>query len=129
MSCHLINMMVRTVLLAKDETKELIDTILKIPRENRNRNDTCVEFVKNLKFIWTHGTQIERLATLGWDDRESLEIFCSILDNLDELKREYQKELENHGGKEPPELKDSDIKIYEYETNKLVTRTSNSPRI
>lgn len=118
MSCHLINMMMRSILLAKNENKELVDAMIQMPSNQRKQNDTVIQFVKNLKFVWSHGTQIERLATLGWNEAEGIDIFCNILDNIDQIRKEYFEELQKHGGVEPPELKDSDISIYEAEVNR-----------
>jgi len=111
MSFHTITMMVRWAVTADKPTATLLDDLKKLPLNTRKNDPRVLSIVQELKQKWSSGTKIERLATLGWIEYDSISIFCEMLDNLDKLRKEYLDQVILNGV--PPELKDDDVGAYE----------------
>jgi hypothetical protein len=119
MSFHAITMFVRWAVSADQKTSELLDTLKALPMDTRKRDPRALRIVQDLKTVWSRGTKIERLATLGWIEHDSLMLFCEMLDNLDSLRSQYAEQVRLNGA--PPELRDEDLGAYEkaiWEENK-----------
>ena len=82
-------MMVHVFMNPGEKDREIIDYIEKLPVETRETNDTVKQYVSALKFRWERGTKIERLATLGWNDQDSVRMLCSLIDNKERIRAEY----------------------------------------
>jgi hypothetical protein len=104
-------MMVRWAVTADKPTATLLDDLKKLPLNTRKNDPRVLSIVQELKQKWSSGTKIERLATLGWIEYDSISIFCEMLDNLDKLRKEYLDQVILNGV--PPELKDDDVGAYE----------------
>lgn len=111
MSFHTTTMLVRWVVSADEKTTSLLDELKNLPLEQLIKDDRVISIVKTLKLQWSSGTKIERLATLGWIEYDSIYIFSNILKNIDNLRTEYKQQIKLHGP--PPPLKDEDLKSYE----------------
>jgi hypothetical protein len=111
MSFHTTTMLVRWVVSTDEKTSSLLDELKNLPLEQLIKDDRVISIVKNLKLQWSSGTKIERLATLGWIEYDSIYIFSNILKNIDNLRTEYKQQIKLHGT--PPPLKDEDLKSYE----------------
>lgn len=104
-------MMVRWAVTADAATSALLDTLCKIPLAQRKHDNRVIQIVRNMKAQWLRGTKIERLATLGWTESESIDIFCNMLDKLGELRQTFAEELQKSGPL--PALCDEDVEKYE----------------
>jgi hypothetical protein len=104
-------MFVQWAVTADKKTSDLLDQLKKIPLEDRKRESRISQIVQDLKIKWSSGTKIERLATLGWIEYDSISIFCNMLDQLDQLRQEYSEQVKINGT--PPPFKDEYIKDYE----------------
>ena len=111
-------MMVRWAVMADPETAKMLDEMKQIPIAQRKKDRRIIETVRGLKEKWLKGTRIERIASLGWIEDESIGFFCQMLDQLDALRKEYADEVAKKGV--PPELKNTDYDQY--------TKTSNEAR-
>lgn len=111
MSFHAITMFVRWAVSADQKTAELLDSLKVLPMNTRKRDPRALRIVQELKSQWSRGTKIERLATLGWIEHDSLMLFCEMLDNLDSLRSQYREQVRLNGA--PPELRDEDVVAYE----------------
>jgi hypothetical protein len=111
MSFHAITMFVRWAVSADQKTSELLDSLKALPMSVRKKDPRALRIVQDLKTIWSRGTKIERLATLGWIEYDSLMVFCEMLDNLDSLRSQYAEQVRINGA--PPELRDEDVTAYE----------------
>lgn len=111
MSFHTITMFVRWAVSADQKTAELLDTLRKLPIDTRKRDQRTINIVQDLKSTWSRGTKIERLATLGWIEHDSIMLFCEMLDSLDNLRAQYAEQVKLNGT--PPELRDEDLQAYE----------------
>lgn len=109
-------MMVRWSVTADKKTADILDQLRKLPLDQRRKNPLVKQFVTDMYKSWSTGTKIERLAILGWREHDSIELFCNLLDNLPQLRKEYIGQMLLHG--KPPELKDEDLERYESESNK-----------
>lgn len=115
MSFHTITIMVRWAVTAEEKNLELVENFRKIPLEKRENDPEFRSFIANLKKQWTQGTKIERLATLGWNEAEACKTFSNILEELPNLKIQYNEQIKIHGN--PPELNDKDLDKYEKAIN------------
>jgi hypothetical protein len=104
-------MFVRWAVSADQKTAELLDSLKALPMDSRKRDPRSLSIVQNLKSNWSRGTKIERLATLGWIEHDSLMLFCEMLDSLDNLREQYTEQVKVNGT--PPELRDEDLVAYE----------------
>jgi hypothetical protein len=111
MSFHTVTMMVRWAVTADKQTATVLDNLKRLPMETRVRDPRVLQIVQEMKRKWSVGTKIERLATLGWLEFDSIAIFCNMLDNLDQLRKEYLEQVLINGL--PPDLNDDDIQSYE----------------
>jgi len=111
MSFHTVTMFVRWAVSADQKTAELLDSLKALPMDSRKRDPRSLSIVQNLKSNWSRGTKIERLATLGWIEHDSLMLFCEMLDSLDNLREQYTEQVKVNGT--PPELRDEDLVAYE----------------
>jgi hypothetical protein len=111
MSFHTVTMMTRWALLGTPEKNDLLDELKRIPFHTRKLDPRVIQIVKNFKNIWSNGNKIERLAVLGWQESESISIFCSMIDSIDELRKQYKEECQRHGS--PSELNDTNLSQYE----------------
>ena len=116
MSFNLITMLVRWVVTAQGGTYTLLDDLAKIPMVERKRDERVQYIVQFLKEKWLNGTKIEKMATLGWNEYETICIFCDIVENLAKLREQYAQEMLLYGGP-PPELSDADLEKYEEVAN------------
>jgi hypothetical protein len=113
MSFHTITMFVRWAVMADEKTIEFINDLRKLSLQERLREPRIIPYVEDLRKQWASGTKIEKLATLGWIPRESETLLCNVVENIEHLRKEYEKEVKKHGGIEPPNLKDEDVYLYE----------------
>jgi hypothetical protein len=104
-------MMVRFAVTADKATAQVLDELKTLPLETRKKDPRVLFIVQEMKNRWSSGTKIERLATLGWLEYDSIRIFCEMLDNLDILRKQYLENVMLNGL--PPDLKDEDIQEYE----------------
>ena len=111
MSFHTTTMLVRWVVSADEKTSSLLDDLKQLPIEQLSKDDRVISIIRTLKTQWSTGNKIERLATLGWIEYDSIVIFSNIIKNIDNLRSEYNKEIKLHGV--PPPLRDEDLKSYE----------------
>jgi hypothetical protein len=111
MSFHTITMLTRWAVTADEKTREQIDKISLLPRDNRHNHPELVDLVKQLHQKWNNGKKIERLATFGWIEGEVCKLFDSLLYQLPELRQQYLQAVKIHGI--PPELNDEDLERYE----------------
>lgn len=111
MSFHTITMLTRWAVTADEKTREQIDKISLLPRDNRHNHPELVALVQQLHEKWTNGKSIERLATFGWIEGEVCKLLDSLLYQLPELRQQYLDAVKIHGI--PPELNDKDLERYE----------------
>jgi hypothetical protein len=111
MSFHTITMFVRWAVSADQKTAELLNSLRDLPIATRKIDPRTLSIVQDLKSRWSRGTKIERLATLGWIEHDSIMLFCQMLDNLDSLRSQYDEQVRLNGA--PPELRDEDVQAYE----------------
>jgi hypothetical protein len=104
-------MFVRWAVSADQKTAELLDELKALPIDIRRRDPRTTAIVQGLKYSWSRGTKIERLATLGWIEHDSVMLFCQMLENLDSLRSQYAEQVRLNGT--PPELRDEDLGDYE----------------
>lgn len=117
MSFHTVTMMVRWAVTASPAEAAVLDELKLLPPQTRSKDLRVLEIVQGLRRKWSTGTKIERLATLGWLEYDSICIFCNMLDSLDQLRKEYLKEVLLHGS--PPDLNDEDVHSYEATVRKV----------
>jgi hypothetical protein len=118
-------MFVRWGISEDKEICKMIDEFKTIPLNDRKKDERVINIVRELKKKWSEGTKIERLATLGWIEYDSISIFCEMIDNIDKLREEYRENVKLNGV--PPELRDSDVEAYErvvWEENKKMKNRS-----
>lgn len=108
MSLHTTTMMVRYVVNAD---ASFMDELRLIPFDKRKNDPRIIELVRSLKTQWSQGTKIERLATLGWNEGDSCQLFSELIENLPQIRAEYSQQLRIHGN--PPELDDKDLEKFE----------------
>jgi hypothetical protein len=118
MSIHRITMIVRWAVNAKGSDNQLLSELKSLPSERRKNDPRLKDLMARLKNQWANGTRIEKLATLGWIDSESIDIFSDMLDNWAEISTQYKAELALRG--KPPPLDDKHLTEYE-NTVKIVT--------
>jgi hypothetical protein len=104
-------MFVRWAVSADQKTAELLNSLRDLPIATRKIDPRTLSIVQDLKSRWSRGTKIERLATLGWIEHDSIMLFCQMLDNLDSLRSQYDEQVRLNGA--PPELRDEDVQAYE----------------
>jgi hypothetical protein len=125
MSFHTVTMFVRWGISEDKEICKMIDEFKTIPLNDRKKDERVINIVRELKKKWSEGTKIERLATLGWIEYDSISIFCEMIDNIDKLREEYRANVLLNGV--PPELRDADVDAYEkavWEENKKMKNRS-----
>ena len=103
--------MVRWAVNAKGSDNQLLSELRSLPSERRKQDIRLKDLMTRLKNQWANGTRIEKLATLGWVDSESIGIFSDMLDNWAEISTQYRAELALRG--KPPPLDDKYLKEYE----------------
>lgn len=113
----MITMMVRWTVTADEKRRQFIEELRAVPLKDRINDDRVINTVKNLKETWMKGNRIEKLAILGWDDKEAVQTFCNILEQMDHIKQQYDEEVKQHGV--PPELRDEDAEKYEKYSNEM----------
>lgn len=111
MSFHAVTMFVRWAVSADQKTAELLDELKALPMDTRRRDPRTTAIVQGLKSQWSRGTKIERLATLGWIEHDSVMLFCQMLEDLDGLRSQYAEQVRLNGT--PPALRDEDLGAYE----------------
>jgi hypothetical protein len=104
-------MFVRWAVTADQKTAELLDSLKALPMSTRKTDPQTTAIVQGLKHSWSRGTKIERLATLGWIEHDSVMLFCQMLEDLDSLRAQYAEQVRVNGA--PPELRDEDLGAYE----------------
>lgn len=110
--------------LVKTGKKEVLDQLASIPLEERKTNEKIKRIVQTMYNVWKiSNKKIERLAVLGWDEAEMIAHFCAMLDNLQQIRSEYEHMSRMHGI--PNAVADRDIKKYERAV-KRVTNFSKS---
>jgi hypothetical protein len=102
---------------AVTEDKDTVDELCLIPYNNRHKNERIINIVRALREKWLRGTKIERMATLGWEEKECCQLLSDLLENLPKLRQEYQQEVEQHGL--PPDLDDKDFEKYTNSVNSV----------
>ena len=108
--------MVNWIITANKKVAAVLDELRALPKEERKKDPRVEKYVKNMYKKWQRGTKIERLATLGWMEYESICLFCDILEQLPKLRKQYMKEVQKYG--KPPKFRDEDIEKYEAESYK-----------
>jgi hypothetical protein len=111
MSFHTVTMFVRWAVSADQKTADLLDSLKSLPMSTRKTDQRTISIVQGLKNSWSRGTKIERLATLGWIEHDSVMLFCQMLEELDSLRSQYKEQVRVNGA--PPELRDEDLAAYE----------------
>lgn len=114
MSFHTTTCMINEIITAEGKLAEQINELSTLSYAKRKDNPQALQIVQDMKNRWQVGTKIERLATLGWMEYESLQLFCSIIDNLEQLKKEYNDQVRQYG--KPPPLREQNIDDYEKES-------------
>jgi len=117
MSFHTITMLVRFAVTAIPEQAQYLDELRAIPLSQRKDDQRVINLVKGLKEKWQKGSKIERLATFGWIEGETIELFCNMLDQLDTLREQYACEVARNG--QPTELKDEFMEDYEKKSREV----------
>lgn len=120
MSLHTITVIVRWVVTADAKTCELFDQLRAIPFGQREKDHRLVELVQTMKSKWSTGKKIERLATLGWDEKEICKLLSEMLENLPTLREEYAQQVNIHG--KPREWDDQDLERFNDAINKCRSR-------
>jgi hypothetical protein len=121
MSFHTITMMVRWAVTADDNTAKVLEELRDMDMNSRMTDPRSIWFVKKMRNDWARGSKIERLATFGWQEYESLQLFCQMLDRLESLRKEFHDRINMVGP--PPDLCDEDVELYEeksYEERKQI---------
>jgi hypothetical protein len=117
MSNHTIAMFVNWALNSGSEVNNFLDSIVtNIKPEDRFNNTTIRDQVRSLKAKWTKGSKIERLAVLGWIEDDSVRVFCDLLNQLPQLRKEFKDEINLYGN---PKIDDKDLEQYEKEVRKI----------
>lgn len=116
--------MVHVFMNPGEKDTEIIDYIEKLPVEGRETNDTVKQYVSALKFRWERGTKIERLATLGWIERDAIKLFCSLIDNKDRIRAEYSEMEKKFGA--PGDASVDDRNLGQFEEGMKIFRTKRS---
>lgn len=112
--------MVRWAMNAKGPDEQLLANLRSLPSETRKKDPRLKDLVLYLKKEWSNGSQIEKLATLGWIDSESIDIFSDILDNWSVISTQYKAELALRGN--PPPLEDKYLDDYEKTVRKVTSQ-------
>ena len=110
-------MMVRSAVMANEESQKILDELRIIPKEQRINDERIINIVRNFKIKWERGTKIEKLATLGWNESEVINLFSEMLDQLDFLRTQYQSEVDRCGN--PSEISDENLERYEVVSKKI----------
>ena len=110
MSIRIVAVLVKWILTADEKTNELFTELRKIPLDKRYRDPRLIETVQNLK-SQLNRNRMEIYATLGWQDVEACTIISEALENLEELRKEYKKQVKKYG--KPPEWNNEDLERFE----------------
>lgn len=98
--------------LVKTGKKEVLDQLALLPFEERKTDEKIKRIIQIMYKVWRGSNKkIERLAVLGWDEAEMIAHFCVMLDNLQQIRSEYEQMSRIHGI--PNAVADRDIKKYE----------------
>ena len=116
MSFHTTTMMINWIVTSDKKTKKVLRDLKKIPLSKRKYDKRVETYVQEMFNSWKVGTTIERLGTFGWNEFESICLFCDLIDIMDELFEQYNSEVKKHG--KPPPLKNEDLLLYEEESKK-----------
>jgi hypothetical protein len=111
MSFHTVTMFVRWAITTDEKTSDYLDNLKQLPLEDRLKDERVISLVRNLRKKWSTGTKIERLATLGWIEHDSICIFSNMLTEIDKLRQEYAENVKVNGT--PPSLQDVNLEQYE----------------
>lgn len=110
-------MMVRWAVEADENTAKLLDELRLLPMRERKKDIRVEKIVKEMYKTWFNSNNsIEKLAILGWQEYESICIFCDMLETLPELREQYNEEVKKYG---KPVLKHEDLEKYEQESKKV----------
>lgn len=110
MSMHLITVMVDKIVNPDEKTEQILNELQKISFDQRKRDKRLIDLVVRLKEEWSHGTKIERLATLGWQEYEACQLFSEMIENIDRLRCEYREQTNLYG---KPDLSRGDSNRFE----------------
>jgi len=117
MSFYAVIMFTRWLVNTDEDEREWIEKMGALPMEKRKRDPSVEEKVKELFGLWRRGTRMERIATLGWLDAESIGLMCQVIEERARIRQEYQEEVARNGGV-MPEMKDADFRAFMVETEK-----------
>lgn len=117
MSLYTITMMVKWAIETDEDTSKILDN-LRLLNEIERKNDPRLEImVNNMYDKWSKSTnRIEKLALLGWKTQESIYILSELIEQLPELRIEYEQNKKQYGN---PILNDNDLEQYEEQVNKM----------
>lgn len=104
-------MMVKWAVEADTNTAVVLDELRTLPLKQRKKDPRIEQYVKDMYKSWRKGTKIERLATLGWQEYESICLFCEMLDQLPQLRIQYMTEVITN--RSLPVMRDEDVEKYE----------------
>jgi hypothetical protein len=96
MSFHTITQLVK---FALTHDSDVIEKLRNIPYNNRHEDKELKSLIQQLKKTLSEGSKIERFAICGWSDYESEKVFSDILENLPQLRKEYDEQLSHNRGK------------------------------
>ena len=97
MSLHTVTAIVKWVLEVDEKNNSFLSEFSEIPFEKRIENPKLMAVIKTMKNKWSSGNKIERMAVIGWDDKESLQILANAIEQLPTLRTEYQQNIRELG--------------------------------
>lgn len=108
-------MMMHWIVNTDLETSKVLQELHTMSYGDRKKDPRALDYVQKMRKKWSAGTQVERLATLGWIEYESLEMFCSMLEHLPKILAEYKDNIDKHG--RPTDITQANVTDYEKEAD------------
>ena len=113
MSFHTITMLTYWVTTADSKLASMFDELASLPYEERLRDSRVKDLIIQFKnYLKNANNRIHTMALMGWNDKEVRELLCSLLSQLEEVRKQYSAEVSQHG---KPKLEDKDFIKYEQE--------------
>jgi hypothetical protein len=113
-----MTMMIRWILTAQGDDERKIIELRRIPYSNRLQNKLLLDTVNCIKEKWAKGTQIEKLAVIGWNDNDVCKLLTDVLENYDSLRSQFNQHTSIYGS--PSEITDNNLELYEKVINEEI---------
>lgn len=116
-------MLTHWVVSADAKLASMFDELALLPYEQRINDVRIRDLVKQFeRYLRNANNRIHTMALMGWNNKEVMELLCSLLSQLNEIRAQYNIEVSRHG---KPKLEDKDFIKYEQEILKESKNMSN----